>query len=200
MLHVRSARHWHAHILFSLPCCGVSESRDRLLDFESGILHVHTELSSNHFVAAASRMQFRSERPKFFDKRAFDEVVHILRLRSVEPGRFGFCTALDFVKGTDDSCAFFIAENSGLGNRAGPCTVERKLLRQQATVELPRTLKLIEGRVRPALEAPAPHLLLFFLFASAAHPASALRRISVSCGTVIGSANRLMKPSASFGL
>src|SRR6266481_3794368 len=95
-----------------------------------------------------------------------------------------------------DLLAFFVRKNSGGGDGAGPGAVEREFLREKAAIEMPGALELVEGGVRGTVEAAAPHLLVF----GAAHLTSAFARATfgtVTGGTVMGSAKRLMKPSAS---
>ena len=76
---------------------------------------------------------------------------------------------LDFIERGERSAAHSsMRQNARRSNRARPRAVERKLLRQQAAVELPRTLELVERCVGRALEPPAPHFLFVVLFGSAA--------------------------------
>ena len=73
---------------------------------------------------------------------------------------------------------------------AGPRAVYGELLRQQALVESERALKFPEAGFGIALEAAAPHFLLWRV----AHFTSGVAWVTT------GSAKRLMKPSASLGL
>ena len=121
-------------------------------------------------------------------------MVNVFGLRIVEPRGVGLRAPLDFIERGDDLLAFFMGENSRRGDGARPGAVEREFLRQQAAIEMPGALEFVEGSVGSAVETAAPHLLVV----GAAHLTSAFA--CASCGTVMGSAKRLMKPSASLGL
>src|SRR5580692_11183150 len=101
-----------------------------------------------------------------------------------------------------DFLALFFAENSGGDDGARPGAIERQFLREHAAIEAPGALEFVERCVGAAFEAATPHLL----FAGSSHQALAFwgtffGSVSAgSCGTVMGSAKRLMKPSASLGL
>src|SRR5580692_12914477 len=102
-----------------------------------------------------------------------------------------------------DFLALFFAENSGGDDGARPGAIEQQFLREHAAIKAPGALEFVERCVGAAFEAPAPHLL----FARSSHQALAFCGIfwgaagmAGSCGTVMGSANRLMIPSASLGL
>src|ERR1700730_12398396 len=89
--------------------------------------------------------------------------------------------------------------------RHGPRAIDRELIRQQATVERKRSLERVELRVRLALEAASPQAIVFAFghWHLGSRPAriQSLPPSALALGrTVTGSANRLMKPSASLGL
>src|SRR5580658_1348887 len=180
------AGHGNAQILLCLRSEGASESAKRGTQIAGGILHVHAKLGRDHFVAAAAGVKLCAERAQLFNQRGFGEVVHVFGGRSVEPRWVGFGAGFDFVERADDAARLVVRENSGGGDGAGPGAIERKLLRQHASVEMPGALEFVKRCVGGSVESAAPHFL-----AAAAHLTAA------SSGTVIGRANRLMKPSAS---
>src|SRR5580704_10115522 len=112
----------------------------------------------------------------------------------IEPCRVGPGAAFKLVERGQNLLAFFTRKNTGERDGAGPGAIERKFLPEKAAIEMPGALEFVEGSVRGTVETAAPHLLVF----GSAHPTSTFAR--ASCGTVMGSAKRLMKPSASFGL
>src|SRR5258707_1304757 len=96
------------------------------------------------------------------------------------------------------------AENARRFQRARPHTIDSQLVRQHAAIECERPLKLVEqfvGRaVKPSAPQPACRTGRFsrgLLFGRGRHRAFAPFACS---GIVTGRANKLMKPSASFGL
>src|SRR5580700_6610638 len=187
---MRRARHGNTQMPFRLMGDRPAKRRDHSLNVASGFLHKHPKFGRDHLVAAASGVELGAEGAELLDESGFGEVVDVFGLRGIEPGGVLERAALDFIKRHDKLEALFVRKNSNRGDGTGPCSIERELLGQEAAVELPGTLELIEGSVGAALESAAPHLLAF----GAAH------RTPASAGTVMGRAKRLMKPSASLGL
>src|SRR5580692_5840713 len=128
--------------------------------------------------------------------------MNVFGRRSVEPRGIGLRAQGDFAERSGDFLAFFLAEDSGGDDGARPGAVESQFLREHAAIEAPGALEFVERCVGAAFEAAAPHLL----FAGSSHQALAFCGTffgsvrAGSCGTVMGSAKRLMKPSASLGL
>src|SRR5271170_996336 len=123
--------------------------------------------------------------------------------RGGKPRGVGLCTQRNFAERGGDLLAFFFGEDSRGDDGARPGAIERQLLRQHAAIEAPGALEFVKRCVGAAFEAAAPHLL----FARSSHQALAfcgtffgVAVTAGSCGTVMGSAKRLMKPSASLGL
>ena len=190
VLHVRGAGHGNAKIGFGLDGYRAGEQGDGAAQLARGIFHVHAELGRDHFVAAAAGVKLGAQRAEFLDQRGFGEMVDVFGLRSIEPRGVGLRASFDLIERSDDALGFFIGENSGGGDGAGPGAIERKLLRQHPAIEAPGALEFVERSIGGALESAAPH----FLTVGCGH------RTAASSGTVMGRAKRLMKPSASFGL
>ena len=167
-----------------------------------GFLHVHAKFGRHHFIAAAAGVQLGAQRTEFFDQRSFDKVMDVLGFRVGEPCGIGFSARRDFVECCGDLAAFVLRQNSRADDGSRPRAIERQFLGQHAPVEAPGTLEFVERRVRGAFKKAAPH----FLFAGSSHHALAFcgaflgSSAEASRGTVMGSAKRLMKPSASLGL
>ncbi len=121
-------------------------------------------------------------------------MVHVFGGRSVEPCGIARGALGDFVERGQRVAHFLDGKNSGRFERARPHTIHRQLVRQQAAVERERPLKLVEQFVGSAVEPPAPQFPRRLFLGRGAHFTFA------SSGIVTGSANKLMKPSASFGL
>ncbi len=135
-------------------------------------------------------MKLGAQRTEFLDERGFGEMVDVFGIGGVEPRGVGFRARFDFIESGNDALAFVVRENSRSGDGAGPGAVERKLLRQHAAIEMPGALEFVERCIGGAVESAAPH----FLAVRRRH------RTAASSGMVMGSAKRLMKPSASLGL
>src|SRR5579872_198769 len=118
--------------------------------------------------------------------------MHVFRIRSVEPRRFRQRALFNLVERRDDLLRFSAAQDTYFLQAARPRTIKLQFKQQQSPVEVERAFEFVERLIRSALETPAPHLFLSCLAHFAAFP--------LPTGTVIGSANRLMNPSASFGL
>ena len=187
---------------FGLGCYRAFQRGDRAAQIARGVLHVHAKFGRHHFVAAAAGVKSCAQGAKFFNQRGFDEVMDVFGFRIGEPCGIGFSARCEFVQSRGDLAAFVLRQNSRSDDGSRPRAIERQLLRQQALVEAPGTLEFIERSVRAAFKKAAPH----FLFAGSSHQALAFcgaflgSATEASCGTVMGSANRLMKPSASLGL
>ena len=190
MLHVRGARHRNAEIALGLRGNCTQERSECRPNFACRVLHVHPELSGHHFVAAAASVELCAERTKFLDQRGFGEMVDVFGFRASSHAESDCARDLDFIERGYKTLAFFAREDSGSGNSARPGAVESKFVREKPAVELPRALEFVKRSVGTAVEAPAPHFL----------PFGNGHRTAASSGTVMGSAKRLMKPSASFGL
>src|SRR4029077_10646726 len=199
VLEMRGAGHGDAQIGFSLRGERAQQRRKRATNLMRGFFHVHAEFGGHHFVAAAAGVQLGAQVAELFDQRGFHEMVNVFGFRVVKPGRLGLRAALELVERGDYLLSFFVRENSGGGDGARPGPVEREFLWEKAAIEMPGALEFVEGGVRGTVKAAAPHLLVF----GAAHLTSAFARATfgtVTGGTVMGSAKRLMKPSASLGL
>src|SRR5271170_2412786 len=132
-------------------------------------------------------------------------MVNVFSVRSGQTSCIGLCARCNFIESNGDFLAFFLRENSNGDDRSSPGAVKRHFLRQHAAVETEGALEFVEGGVRAAFEKSAPH----FLFAWSSHQAFAFcgsflagsgSATEASWGTVIGSAKRLINPSASLGL
>ena len=202
VLHVRVAGHGNLQIALGLRSDGAFQGSERAAEVLRSFAHIHTKFGSDHFVAAAAGVQLRAQRAEFFDQRGFDEMMNIFGWRLVEPRSIGLGAPCDFAESSDDFLAFCFAENSGGDDGARPGAIEQQFLREHAAIKAPGALEFVKRCVGAAFEAAAPHLL----FAGSSHQALAFcgtffGSVSAgSCGTVMGSAKRLMKPSASFGL
>ena len=159
-----------------------------------GFLHEHAEIGGDQLIAAAAGVQFEAERPEIFDQRRFDEMVHVFGGRGVQPRGIARCALGDLVERRQGVAHFLDGENARRFERARPHAIHRQFVRQQAAVERERPLKLVEQLVGRAVKPPAPQFACRLLFWRGAHFTFA------SSGIVTGNANRLMKPSASFGL
>ncbi len=139
-------------------------------------------------------MQFETQRPEILDERGFNEMVHVLGRRSVKPCRVVRRALGDLVERRESVTHFLDGENARRFKRARPRAIDSQLVRQQAAVECERSLKLVEQFVGRAVKPPAPQFSRRLLFGRSA------QRTFASSGIVTGKANKLMKPSASFGL
>ena len=81
VLHMSCARHRDAEILFGLFSDSAFQQIDGSSNFFGGFFHVHTKFSRNHFIAAASGVQFRAKRSKLFDQCRFSKMMNVLRRR-----------------------------------------------------------------------------------------------------------------------
>ncbi len=135
-------------------------------------------------------MQLRTKRAELLDEGDFREVMDVLGFRTIEPGGIGSGAGFDFIERAHELRGFVAREDAGRGDGSGPGAIEGQLLRKHPAIEMPGALEFVEGCVWGALKAPAPHFVAF----GSGH------RTAASNGTVIGSAKRLMKPSASLGL
>ena len=97
-------------------------------------------------------------------------------------------------------------QNANLRDGPRPHAINRQFERQQSPVKGQRTLKLVEKLIRRTIKAPAPELVSrgglarrAGRFCAGVHFAASLFAAGVAVA-VTGKANRLMKPSASFGL
>src|SRR5579875_1184760 len=136
-------------------------------------------------------MQFLPEWTKHLDERGFHKVMHVFRAGTIEPLRLSGRAFFDPLQRRVDLLAFRGRKDSGAFQRARPRAVELQLVRKQPAIKPEGTFELIKLPVRVLLESPAPHLFLRGFAQCAA---------SLLAGMVIGSAKRLMKPSASLGL
>src|SRR4029077_15736472 len=112
----------------------------------------------------------------------------------IEPGRIARRALCDFVQGREGVADFRDAQNTRRHQGARRHAIDGQLVWQQAAVERKRTLKRVEQFVGRAVKPPAPQFTRWLLFWRGTHFTFA------SSGIVTGNANRLMKPSASFGL
>ena len=178
VLHVSGARHGNAEIFLGLVCDRARQGGERLAHVASRILYIHAKLGRDHFVAAAAGVKLRAERAELFDERALDKMVNVLGFGVIEPGGVRLRAELDIVERGHDLLAFFVREDSGGRDGASPGAVERKFLGQQAAIEMPGAFEFVEGSVRAALEAPAPH----FLVSRGVHFTSAAWETSLRAG------------------
>ena len=159
-----------------------------------GLHHEHAEVGGDKLVAAATRVQLVAERAKKFDQRGLHEMVHILGGRTAQPGKIVHRALGDFVERGQRVAHLLDGKYAGRFESAGPHPVHGQLVRQQAAVKRERPLKLVEHFVGSAVKPPAPQFSRRLFFGRGGHFTFA------SSGMVTGSANKLMKPSASFGL
>jgi len=156
MLHVRHARHGNAKHFFCLAHEGADQACDGSARLGSGFLYEHAEICGHKFIAAATRMQFVTERPKIFDQSSLDKMMNVLGRRVIQPCGIA-CRALgNFVEGGQSVAHFLHGKNAGRDERAGPDAVHRQFVRQQAAIERKRALKLVEQLVGSAVKPPAP--------------------------------------------
>lgn len=195
-LHVRHARHGNTEMAVRLIDQRGDKSSDSVLHLAAGGFDEHAEFGDDHFVAAAAGVEFVGERTEDFGERGFDEMVDVLGFRGIEPGGLSKRALFDAIERGHQLFRFFRSENFYFFEGADPGAIESQLEGQQAAVEGERTLEFPELFVGGAIKAPAPH----FFLAGLAHEDDPPARASVAAGTVMGRANRLMKPSASFGL
>jgi len=87
VLHVRHAGHGNAKPALRLADERSNQLRDSGGAFVRGLFHEHAEVGGHQFIAAAARVQFVAQRPKKFDERGFNEMVHVLSRRRVKPCR-----------------------------------------------------------------------------------------------------------------
>src|SRR5262245_8007984 len=126
----------------------------------------------------------------------------------LDPTGIGFSARGDFIEGGERLLHFGSGENADRLERLGPRAVHGDLVRQQSPVEREGALERVEALVRLAFEASAPQLTVFAFGHprrnSSLHSERRTYELEPSAfafgRTVIGSAKRLMKPSASFGL
>ena len=202
VLHVSGARHGNSKVFLGLLGKRSFEQTNCGNDFPGSLLHIHPKFRRHHFIAAAAGVQLGAERPQLFDQRGLGEMMHVFRWRRIKPGQIGLSALFNLIERLNNRRTFFGREDFSCCDGSRPSAIECEFLRQQTAIETPRAFKLIERRVGSALEPASPH----FLRTGSGHQARAFCVVfsvwgtCASCGTVIGSAKRLMKPSASFGL
>src|SRR5258708_2099760 len=180
VLHVRHARHRHVAIGFRLQQERVQQGFQGMQDLCGRINNEEAKIGSHEFVAAAAGVQLPAERTKFFDECFFDEVMYVLGCCPERFERFLYLCC---------------RENANGPQSFRPRAINSNLIRQKTAIERKRPLESVELFVRFALKASAPQPVVFAFGHYCLLPSAfAFGR------TVTGSANRLMKPSASLGL
>src|SRR6266581_3207101 len=191
-----------------------------MLDLCGRIDDKQTEIGGYEFIAAAAGVQFPAERPEFFNESFFDEVMHVLggRAERFEPCRIRFGTLANFVERRERLLHFCRRENADGLQGVRPSAIDGDFIRQETAVESKGALERVELFVRFALEASSPQPVVFtFGHWSSSQSSVISRQLSrarivhgmvaahfhnlpsaLALGrTVTGSANKLIKPSAS---
>src|SRR3989441_10689910 len=86
-LQVSSSRHRHAETFLGLFEQRRDQSRDASAHLARGILDKKAELGGHQLIAAAPGVQFVAEPAQLLHQSKFDEVVDVLCLRGLQPGR-----------------------------------------------------------------------------------------------------------------
>ena len=194
-----------------------------MLDLYGRIDDKQTEIGGYEFIAAAAGVQFPAERPEFFNESFFDEVMHVLGFgaKCFQPCGIGLCARCNFVERRERLLHFCRRENADGLQGFGPGAVDSNLVRQEAPIERKRTLERVELSIWLTLETSSPQPVVFaFGHWSSSQSSVISRQLSrarivhgmvaahfhnlpsaLALGrTVTGSANKLIKPSASLGL
>ena len=125
----------------------------------AGVAHEKPKIRDDEFVAAAAGVQFVAERAESLDQRRFNERVHVLGRRGIEPGRIACGARADGFERFDCAVHIVASENADAFERARPGAIHGQFVRQKPAIEGKRALEFVEDFVRRAFKAPTPQFI-----------------------------------------